>query len=365
MRRRVIVGTAGLCLLFGILVLCLGLADQTRAVRFVGRMGAGINLGNTLDSTGLRKYRPEADNLEYETFWGNPRADAETFRAMKEAGFGTVRIPVTWEDHLDETYHISDVWMNRVQEVVDMALDADLYVILDLHHEEWLDLKTERKDEIRAEFVTVWEQIAEQFREYDEKLLFEAMNEPRLRDSEYEWHSGTEELRDMVNVLNADFVKTVRAAGGENRKRYLLVCPYATNNETEAMKGLIVPDDKRLIVSIHMYTPYSFCQKEDGEDVWDTEETRERVAAAFREMNDLFVSHHIPVILTEFGCVDKGNTEARVAWTKYYVQQAGRYGIPCIWWDCGGYGLLDRENGIWKFPEIVEVLTADLQQETP
>lgn len=361
MKRRVIVGTVGLGLFFGILILGLDLADQTRAVRFVRRMGVGINLGNTLDSTGLREYSPEADDLEYETSWGNPKADAETFRAMKEAGFGMVRIPVTWEDHLDEAYQINDSWMDRVQEVTDMALGEGLYVILDLHHEEWLDLKTEREDEIRAEFITVWEQIAERFREYDEKLLFEAMNEPRLRNSEYEWHSGTEEMRDMVNALNADFVKTVRAAGGENRKRYLLVCPYASNNETEAMEGLSVPDDSRLIVSIHMYIPYSFCQKEEGDVLWDTEETRERVAAAFREMNDLFVSRHIPVILTEFGCVDKGNTEARVAWTKYYVQQAGRYGIPYIWWDCGAYGLLDREDKTWKFPEIVEVLT----QETP
>lgn len=361
MKGRVIVGAVSLVFFCGMLAWGVFLAGQMRSVRFVGCMGAGINLGNTLDSTGLREYRPEADDLEYETYWGNPRADAETFQAMKAAGFGTVRIPVTWEDHLDETYHISDVWMDRVQEVVDMALDADLYVILDLHHEEWLDLKTEREDEIRAAFGTVWKQIAERFREYDEKLLFEAMNEPRLRDSEYEWHSGTAEMRALVNALNADFVEIVRATGGENRKRYLLVCPYASNNEAEAMEGLVVPNDRRLIVSIHMYTPYSFCQKEDGDDTWDTEENRERVAAAFCSMNDLFVSRRIPVILTEFGCVDKDNTEARVAWTKYYVQQAGRYGISYIWWDCGEYGLLDRENKTWKFPEIVEVLT----QETP
>ena len=361
MKRRVIVGTVGFGLLFGILVLGLELADQTRAIRFVRRMGAGINLGNTRDSTGLREYSPEADDLEYETSWGNPRADAETFRVMKEAGFDTVRIPVTWEDHLDEAYQINGSWMDRVQEVTDMALGEGLYVILDLHHEEWLDLKTEREDEIRAEFITVWGQIAERFREYDEKLLFEAMNEPRLRNSEYEWHSGTEEMRNMVNELNADFVKTVRSVGGENRKRYLLVCPYASNNETEAMEGLSVPDDSRLIVSIHMYIPYGFCQKEEGDVLWDTEDTRERVAAAFQGMNDLFVSRYIPVILTEFGCVDKDNTEERVAWTKYYVQQADRYGIPYIWWDCGEYGLLDREDKTWKFPEIVEVLT----QETP
>lgn len=357
MKKKLAAGFIGLGLVLGLTGAVFMFTGRTRAIRFAGRMGPGINLGNTLDSTGLREYRPDADDLEYETYWGNPQADAETFLAMKEAGFGTVRIPVTWEDHLDESYHISDVWMNRVQEVADMALAADLYVILDLHHEEWLDLQTERAAEIEAEFVTVWEQIAERFREYDEKLLFESMNEPRLRDSEVEWTSGTEEMRALVNDLNAAFVETVRASGGGNRTRYLLICPYGSNHGTEAMEGLAVPDDGRLMVSIHMYTPYSFCQKEDGDAVWDTAETREKVARAFSEMNRFFVERRIPVILTEFGCVDKGNTQERLAWTEYYVGEARRYGISCIWWDCGAYALLDRESKTWKFPEIVEALT--------
>lgn len=356
-KKEWILGLMSIGLLCGILVLGLFLAGRTQAARFVKQMGPGINLGNTLDATGLRDYRPDADDLEYETFWGNPRADAETFQAMKEAGFGTVRIPVTWEDHLDESYRISDVWMNRVQEVVDMALAEDLYVILDLHHEEWLNLDVERKEDISKEFVTVWQQIAQRFSSYDERLLFESMNEPRLRDSEYEWTSGTEELRTMVNELNQAFVDTVRSTGGDNRKRYLLICPYATNNETQAMEGLLVPRDNRVIVSVHMYTPYSFCQQEDGDIMWDTQENRQRIQTAFEEMNALFVQRNIPVILTEFGCVDKGNIQARVAWTNYYKTQADRFGIMCIWWDCGGYGLLDRENKTWKFPEIVEVLT--------
>lgn len=356
-KRQWIWGVLSIAVLGGVAACGVLMAGRTRAIRFVEEMGPGINLGNTLDATGLRDYRPEADDLEYETFWGNPRADAETFRAMKEAGFGTVRIPVTWEDHLDGEYQIAAVWMDRVQEVVDLALAEDLYVILDLHHEEWLDLKIECEEEIRREFVTVWEQIAGRFQEYDERLLFEAMNEPRLRGSSYEWTSGTQELRNMVNDLNRVFVETVRSTGGGNRKRYLLVCPYATNSETEAMQGLTLPDDDRVIVSIHMYTPYSFCQREDGDTAWDTPDTRERVLAAFQEMNALFVERGIPVILTEFGCVDKGNTEERVAWTKYYKTQADRFGVSCIWWDCGAYGLIDRENKTWKFPEIVEVLT--------
>lgn len=323
---------------------------------FVSHMGAGINLGNTLDVTGLREYRSDADDLEYEEYWGNPRLNRETFKAIAEAGFDTVRIPVTWEDHMDEEGLISARWMDRVKEVVDMALSEDLYVIINTHHEKWLDLQPEKEEEILEEFAIVWSQIAEQFQDYDERLLFESMNEPRLRDSEYEWTSGTPRMREMVDHLNGLFVKTIREAGGKNVKRYLLICPYASTSEEEGMQGLTIPDDTRIIVSVHMYKPYSFCQREDGDRQWDTPENRERIAAAFSNMNKIFVKKGIPVILTEFGCVDKGNLEERLMWTWYYMEQAGKYDINCIWWDCGEYRLLDRKNRTWEFPEIVEIL---------
>lgn len=326
---------------------------------FVRNMGAGVNLGNTLDATGLRQYKPDADELEYEVYWGNPKLDKETFRAIAEAGFGTVRIPVTWEDHMDERGRISETWMGRVQEVVDMALSEDLYVIINIHHDKWLDLQTEKEEEISQRFAVVWEQIAEQFQSYDERLLFESVNEPRLRDSEYEWTSGTRQMRDMVNRLNELFVQTVRETGGGNTKRYLLICPYASTSEKEGMEGVAVPDDMRIIVSVHMYKPYSFCQEEDGDTNWDTPKNRERVAAAFSDMNDIFVSKGIPVILTEFGCVDKGNLKERMEWVQYYTEQAGKYDINCIWWDCGAYRLLNRESGTWDFPEIVKILIGE------
>lgn len=332
-------------------------AYRTRAVRFVKHMGPGLNLGNTLDATGLREYEPDADDLEYETSWGNPRIDAETFRTMKEAGFKTVRIPVTWEDHLDEEYRIAEPWLNRVQEVTDMALDEDLYVILDLHHDAWLDLDLEREGEIRDELLAVWGQIAQRFQNYDERLLFEAMNEPRQRDGEYEWTPGTEELRAMVNRLNEAFVETVRASGGNNRKRYLLLAPYANRHEEEALRGMELPDDNHVIVSVHMYTPHSFCQEEDGDIEWNTGHTAERIAENFQIMNNLFVERNVPVMITEFASLDKDNTSERVEWAKCYMEAANRYGIPCIWWDCREFALLDRESKTWRFPEIVEVLT--------
>ena len=334
---------------------------ESPQVRYVKNMGAGINVGNSLDSHGLWKYHPEASDLENETFWGNPVITEELFVMIKEAGFSAVRIPVTWQDHMDEKGNVSEAWMERVQEVVDMALAQDLYVILNTHHEEWMDLQPDKEDAIGDRFQVVWEQIAARFADYDEKLLFEGMNEPRLRDSEYEWTGGTEELRGMVNRLNQRFVDTVRSTGGNNKERYLLICPYATNHVEEAMEDLEVPNGN-IIVSIHMYSPYTFCQKEDGSSVWDLNDPEcagyaDEIRGHFANMQRLFIKKGIPVILTEFGCTDKDNLESRTGWVDFYVEEAAEYGIPCIWWDNGSnYQIMDRTKYTWTYPQIKDAL---------
>ena len=179
-------------------------------LRFAAKLGKGINLGNAMDSTGLWEYKPDEDELSYENYWGNPDIDSTQMRAIREAGFSSVRIPITWEDHIDGNGIISERWMQRAVDVVDMALAEDLYVVIDTHHEEWLNLETEREDEICEMYRKVWAQIAERFADYDDRLIFEGMNEARLRDSEHEWDEGTPELRAMVNRLNETFVDTVR-----------------------------------------------------------------------------------------------------------------------------------------------------------
>ena len=334
---------------------------ETPQMKFVKNMGAGINIGNSLDSHGLREYHPEASDLDFETFWGNPEITEELFVMIKEAGFSTVRIPVTWQDHMDESGLVSEEWMARVQEVVDMALSQELYVILNTHHEEWMNLETDRLDEIAERFAFLWTQIAENFSEYDERLVFEGMNEPRLRDSEHEWTEGTEELRDMVNQLNEVFVDTVRSTGGANEERYLMICPYATNHVEEAMVDLEVPKGN-IIVSIHMYSPYVFCQKEDGIATWDASDSEcaeyaEDIVMHFCNMKELFIKKGIPVIITEFGCTDKDNLDSRVEWLKFYKEQADSTGIPCVWWDNGSnYQIMDRESFEWTYPEIKDAL---------
>lgn len=326
-------------------------------LRFVQKMGNGINLGNSLDSNNLWDFKPDADELEYETFWGNPKVEQEQFQTIYEAGFRTVRIPITWEDHIDTDGNISSAWMERVQEVVDMALAENLYVILNTHHETWLDLHADKEAEITEKLCRVWRQIAIRFCEYDKYLLFEGMNEPRLRDSEHEWDEGTPQMQDMVNRLNAAFVKTVRAVEG-NQKRYLLIGAYATGSNKEALDVLEIPKG-HLIVSVHAYLPYHFCQNEEGTEEWSAknpQDTRE-IEEAFDNMYQLFVKKGVPVILTEFGCVDKMNLESRIAWAEFYIKKAKENRVPCIWWDNGSsFQLLDREKEQWIYPELIEVL---------
>lgn len=329
-----------------------------QALSFVKKMGAGTNLGNSLDATGLRAYEPDAGDLEYETYWGNPAIDEEVFAAIYDAGFRTVRIPVTWEEHMDAEGNISAAWMNRVAEVIDMAFNEKLYVIVDMHHEEWLNLEMKNEKIITDRFCKVWGQIAERFRDYDEHLIFESMNEPRLRNSEYEWGKGIPELRDMVNRLNNSFVETVRGSGGNNSKRYLMITPYASSYESEAMSALTIPDHK-IIVSIHAYIPYDFCQNIEGTTKWNAEgaDTKAKISEAFERMDELFVSKGIPVIITEFGCKDKDNIKERIAWTAYFTETAKAKKIPYIWWDCNDYKLMNRENKLWIYPELVKILT--------
>lgn len=323
----------------------------------MAELGNGINIGNSLDVYGLPVSYDSGEELLSEKYWGNPAVDRELFRMIREMGFKTVRIPVTWSDHVDENMTISDTWLARVGEVVEYALEEDLYVIINAHHEQWLNLDVNRAEEMEQKLRILWKQIAAYFKDCSLHLLFEGISEPRLKDSEEEWTAGTVELREMVNRLNRVFVKTVRDSDGKNRQRYLLVTPYCSQIGAAAISALEVPDD-RCAVSLHLYYPYEFCQKEDDTVQWQ-EIWGENIDRLFRAVEKHLLSKGVPVIITEFGCIDKSNLGDRTAWTKAVAESAQSYGIHCIWWDNGfEYALMDRENHSWKYPEIAKQIIA-------
>ncbi len=347
-------------------VLDRGTMNGYTASELIAQMKTGWNLGNSLDSVGVD-----------ETAWGNPRTTKEMIDTVKEAGFDILRIPVTWSMHMGEApdYKVDEAFMARVAEVVDYGIANDMFVMLDIHHEtdSWLLPQSESMDEVIPKFTALWQQIAERFSEYGDHLIFEGMNEPRVKGSPNEWGGGTQDGRECVEQLNRIFVDTVRATGGNNEQRLLLVTTYAHASAELAVRGLNFDYDPYVGVAIHAYVPYSFTYH-SGESYetfhWDGSENT-AVDSLFETLDEYFISKGIPVMITEYGAVTKTvgeefhyNTEDICAWAEYYLGKAKELGIPCVWWDNNYYysgnelfGLLDRKLCEWYSPKIVETVT--------
>ena len=359
----------------------LGIKDMT-ANDIVSQMKVGWNLGNTMDvieSTYLKTMKPE----KWETGWGNPVTTEALMQKVIDSGFNVIRIPVSWNDHIfvGEGYKIEEGWMDRIQEIVDYAYNQDAYVILNTHHESWYYPYYDNKEHGSEMMEAIWNQIAERFQDYGEKLIFEGMNEPRKIGTDMEWNGGDQEGWDMVNHFNSVFIETIRNAGGNNPDRILMIPGYAANC-WKAIEHIEVPEDTKIIVSVHAYEPYDFALNTKGRNTWNRDTTN--IDNLLKSIDEKFISKGIPVIIGEFGAMYKeveGNEEDRAAWANYYVSAAKELGIPCVWWDNGAFegdgelfGLINRETCEWKYPLIIKGLmegtgqTIDmslLEQNTP
>ncbi|MCM1569749.1 MAG: glycoside hydrolase family 5 protein [Roseburia sp.] len=336
--------------------------DRTAVFELLSQLNVGWNLGNTLDAFGA------GNSPSDETYWGNPKTTKEMIDAVAEQGFRTIRIPVTWAEHIGAApdYRIDEAWMDRVEEVVNYALDNDMYVILNTHHEPdfWLKPLPENSEKVKEELEAVWSQIAERFKDYDNKLMFEGMNEPRNKGSQYEWNGGTPEERVVINEWNAAFVDAVRAVGGENARRILIICTYGHSPGYSAIKELEIPEDDYIAVAVHMYTPYVFTyEAEEGNiSTWDGSKKQE-LAATLKLIDRYLIQKGVPVLVTEFGAVNKDHTEEVVKWLADYMGLMNAFGIKCYWWDNNLYasdgenfGIFDRANLSWYAPEIADAL---------
>ncbi len=325
------------------------------AMELTAKMKIGWNIGNTLDATG-------AGGLSAETSWGNQKLTKENIDAVKAAGFNVLRVPVSWGKHLDENYNIDGSWMDRVQEVVDYGIDNDMFVILNTHHEEWYFPSAEHVEHDLKELEAVWKQIAERFESYGERLIFEGLNEPRLRGDSLEW-SGNDSARDIVNRYAETFVKTVRATGGNNADRILMVTPYSASSDERNLRALKIPEDSgKIIVSVHAYLPYSFALDTKGTSEYNPENNTD-LQSFFDTLKRVFIDNDIPVIIGEFGAVNKENPDDRLVWVRSFLALAKQNGIPCVWWDNGqksgsgeNFALLNRADNTWHFPELVDAI---------
>lgn len=344
---------------------------DTEGLKMTRDMRLGWNLGNTLDAIDDSGYI--TNELDLETYWnGGYKTTQAMIDTVKKAGFNTVRVPVSWHNHVDAELNISKKWMDRVQQIVDFAVKDDMYVILNVHHDN--DLKTMYPDsahyEQSSKYMTrMWEQIAERFKDYSDKLIFETMNEPRMTGHTYEWwlNMSDQSCIDAVNTinkLNQDCLNTIRKSGGNNAKRYVSVPGYDCSIDGASNSYFKLPTDtvqNRLIVAVHAYTPYGFALAETNDaqstDKFDYKKDTADIDSVLNTIYDKFISKGIPVYIGEFGAREKnGNTQARVDWAAYYVANASARGIPCCWWDDISFMLLDRAEETWKRPEIVTAL---------
>ena len=311
------------------------------AYDIVKEMGAGTNLGNTLESCGT--WIDTSNTSNYETAWGQPVTTQEMIDGMKAAGFDSIRIPVAWSNMMadDGTYTINEKYFNRVETVLNYALNADMYVIINIHFDSgwWARFgsktEQERKDAM-TKYKTMWTQIANRFQEYSDRLIFESANEElgtRLNSTDDYKGSGyyakddLDSLYKLTNEINQTFVDIVRSTGGNNARRFLLIAGYDTDiSKTCDLRYKMPTDtiDSHLMVSIHYYSPATYCIVDNpknswGYDAsWGTDEDIKALQSELSQMRISFVNKGYPVIIGEYGVTDTKISENN------FVRKEGR-----------------------------------------
>lgn len=325
-----LIGLQYVALLVGIstLVACNSNGTEPEALNprtTVEAMGIGINLGNTLDAP-------------YEGDWA-PAAQQEYFEAFKEAGFHHVRIPATWDNHTAKTapYKVDTKRMDRTEQVVDWALAQGFYVILNAHHEDWLQQDYDDPDK-RARFDAIWTQIAERFKNKSPRLMLEILNEPEGMTSA------------QVNDLNKRILGIIRA---QNPTRLVV---YSGHGFTplESLLEADIPKDDYLIANFHSYNPWAFagqCTRR-----WGSDQDVADLTAIYQTAKDWSTEHDIPVMVNEFGAAHNDFTqpqnvcelEDRLHYLRTHVNLAIEMGIAAtVWDDNGSFGIYDREAAEW------------------
>lgn len=320
------------------------------------KINLGWNLVNTLEAIGG------------ETAWGNPKTTNELIVTIKDAGFNAIRIPCSWDQYLEDqtSYTIKESWLSRVKEVVDYCVDNDLYAILNIHWDGgWMEnnCTPEKQVEVNNKLAIIWKQIAIYFRDYDEHLLFAGANEP---------NAANQQEVNVLKVYMQTFVNVVRATGGRNSYRNLIIQAPSTDID-KANTYLTMPTDEiqnRLFAEVHYYTPWQFCGLEQDADwgnmfyFWgapyhlegaegrypnyDCEESF--AINQFLKINTKLVRLGYPVILGEYGVIQRHfadtlwqekHNESRAYFFETITREAKNKGLIPFCWD---NGIFDRSN---------------------
>lgn len=330
---------------------------QSTAQALASRIKIGLNIGNTLEAVGNQG----------EKSWGNPAITADFIALAKKSGFNAIRLPVSWDQYADQsTAAIDPAWQNRIKQVVQYCIDNDLYVLVNIHWDGgWLErnVTPEKQQQVNARQKAYWQQIATLLRDFDERLIFASANEPHVENAEQ-----------MAVLLSyhQTFIDTVRATGGKNSYRTLVVQGPSTDIEKTRNWMHQLPEDPtkdRMMLELHYYSPYNFTlMAEDasrgkaayywGKDFMsDTDSERnastdeDYVDQMFSSVKKQFVDAGIPVILGEFGADIRGkltgdertrHLNSRAHYFNYVTKSAIAHGLVPFYWDTGT--LLDRRQ---------------------
>lgn len=345
-------------------------AECESARQAVDNINVGWNLGNTFDCKGdWISGGVEA----YETAWGNPAVTRQLIKGVKAAGFGAIRLPVTWDAHIDSKGNIDKAWLDRVQQVVDCILDEGLYCVLNVHHDGggdgWLVASSESANgSAGTRFKGLWTNIAERFKDYDERLIFESFNE--VLDINRSWTSSTtKDGYSALNKLNQIFVDAVRATGGNNSTRNLMVQTYSGSSSDITLRSFVLPKDTvdgHLIVQVHSYDPQGFTSTEATwttmTDKWGSDDQIATVEYFLEMVEDYSDSLGVPFVVGEFGAQSKNNDADRAQYAALMVSRGAEIGVKCFWWDEGGlFKIIDRTTGAVTAPKIVNALVDNAQ----
>lgn len=324
-------------------------------------MGNGINLGNTLEAcdnnVGIKTNAP----LSYETYWGQPKTTQAMIDGMKAAGFDTIRIPVAWmtnATHLYEgDYTIDTGYMDRVEEVVRYARKAGMYVIINDHWDGgWYGMFGSESAETRAlameAYKGMWQQIAERFRDYSDYLIFESANEelggrfdensPLYCPDSVVTYLTDDERYALTNEINQTFVDVVRATGGNNATRFLLIAGYSTNIDQTCDDRFQMPKDtadSKLMVSVHYYDPWSYCGASSAASAtkWGKVSDYEYLDQQLAKMTK-FTEAGYGVVIGEYGALpgSDGLKDNTLAYHTAFLDACTKYNLTNCLWDCSG-----------------------------
>lgn len=311
------------------------------SLQFTADMKAGINLCNTLDA------------YPAETSWGNPQATLALITAWKQKGFKTLRLPVTWKDHLGAApnYTIDPTWLARVEAVANYAFANDMYVIINAHHEDWYQPTTANQTIGAAKLAAVWTQIANRFKNYGDYLIFETMNEPRVYGAPDEWTGGNADSRSIINAFNLAAVNAIRNTGGNNATRFIMTPTYGANGSSAVINSLVIPNnDSLVLVSVHNYTPYEFCLAQPGVSTWGTATEKSQLGNEFDLLYNKFIKNGRGVVIGEWGAENKSNTSTLVSYYDFFVNSCKSRQIATINW----MYVFDRYALTWGLPTVAD-----------